>query len=95
MRYDMKESGKRIQSLRKLAGLTQEQLAEAVNISTSSLGKIECGKQGISLDLLIDFSAFFSVSLDYIVINRGTSRDLMLEKIKTIRTVLSEMEKEL
>ena len=37
MRYDMKESGKRIQSLRKLAGLTQEQLAEAVNISTSSL----------------------------------------------------------
>lgn len=95
MRYDPKESGQRIRDLRKLAGLTQEQLAETVNISTSALGKIERGLQGISLDLLIELSDFFSVSLDYIVINRQTSKDFILEKIKKLRTVLNEMEKEL
>lgn len=95
MHYNTKESGKRIQNLRKEAGLTQEQLAEVVNISISALGKIERGIQGISLDLLLDLSAFFSVSLDYIVINHETSKDLMLEKINTIRIALNEMEKEL
>lgn len=43
MYYDQKESGKRIAALRKKKGLTQEQLAEKLNISTSTLGKIERG----------------------------------------------------
>ena len=37
MYYDQKESGKRIAALRKEKGLTQEQLAEKLNISTSIL----------------------------------------------------------
>ena len=37
MYYDQKESGKRIAALRKEKGLTQEQLAEKLNISTSTL----------------------------------------------------------
>ena len=40
MYYDQKESGKRIAALRKEKGMTQEQLAEKLNISTSTLGKI-------------------------------------------------------
>ena len=54
MYYDQKESGKRIAALRKEKGLTQEQLAEKLNISTSTLGKIERGIQGFSIDLLIE-----------------------------------------
>lgn len=49
MYYDQKESGKRIAALRKEKGLTQEQLAEKLNISTSTLGKIERGIQGFSM----------------------------------------------
>ena len=41
MYYDPKESGKRIQTMRNSMGLTQEQLAEKVNISTNHLGAIE------------------------------------------------------
>ena len=95
MRYNPKECGKRIQSLRKLAGLTQEQLAEAVNISTSSLGKIERGIQGISIDLLIEFSIFFSVSLDYIIIDHETNKDTITEKLRLIKQILEEVEKKL
>ena len=39
MYYDPKECGRRIAKLRKERGLTQEQLAEKLNISTSNLGK--------------------------------------------------------
>ncbi|MDD7641041.1 MAG: helix-turn-helix transcriptional regulator [bacterium] len=68
MYYDQKESGKRIAALRKEKGLTQEQLAEKLNISTSTLGKIERGIQGFSIDLLIEIGIFFGISTDYILI---------------------------
>ena len=62
MYYDQKESGKRIAALRKEKGLTQEQLAEKLNISTSTLGKIERGIQGFSIDLLIEIGIFLTDS---------------------------------
>lgn len=61
MYYNQKESGKRIAKLRKERGLTQDQLAEKLNISTSNLGKLERGLQGISIDLLIEIGFFFNV----------------------------------
>ena len=51
MYYDQKESGKRIAALRKEKGMTQEQLAEKLNISYSMMAKIEIGNKGISIDL--------------------------------------------
>ena len=51
MYYDLKESGKRIQDLRKQKGLTQEELADRINISTSNRSKIEIGYSGVSIDL--------------------------------------------
>ena len=58
----------RIANLRKKKGLTQEQLAEKLNISTSNLGKLERGLQGMSIDLLIEIGIFFGVSTDYILL---------------------------
>ena len=52
MRYNMKESGKRIQELRRDRGMTQTQLAEYVGISSDNLGRIERGQQGVSIDLI-------------------------------------------
>lgn len=54
MYFDPKECGRRIAKLRKERGLTQEQLAEKLNISTSNLGKLERGLQGLSIDLLVE-----------------------------------------
>lgn len=68
MYYDQKESGKRIAELRKKKGLTQEQLAEKLNISTSNLGKLERGLQSFSIDLLIEIGFFFGVSTDYLLL---------------------------
>lgn len=47
-----KQLGKRIQYLRKQKGLSQENLAEALNIATTSLSYIETGRGFMSLSTL-------------------------------------------
>ena len=44
--------GKRIKELRKQQNLTQEQLAEKMNIDQRNLSKIECGNNFITSDTL-------------------------------------------
>lgn len=64
MLYDIELSGERIHKLRIQSGYTQEKLARALNIDRSLLSHIEAGKRGCSVDLLIQLSRFFDVSLD-------------------------------
>lgn len=70
MNYDMKRSGARIRQLRIQNGYTQEKLADALNIDQSYYGRIETGKKGCSVDLFIQLSAIFGVSLDYLILGR-------------------------
>ncbi len=70
MNYDIKECGKRIHQLRIQAGYTQNELAAELNIDRSFLSHIESGKRGCSVDLLVQFSDLFNVSLDYLVLGK-------------------------
>lgn len=70
MYYNIKESGERIRQLRIENGYTQEEVAEAINIDRSFFSRIESGKKGCSVDLLIHFSQFFCVSMDYLVLGK-------------------------
>lgn len=88
MYYDQKESGKRIAKLRKERGLTQDQLAEKLNISTSNLGKLERGLQGLSIDLLVEIRCFFGVSIDYILLGEEIQRQ---EIVADIDAVIAKM----
>ena len=92
MYFDPKECGKRIAKLRKERGLTQEQLADKLNISTSNLGKLERGLQGLSIDLLIEIGFFFCVSTDYLLIGcsiphyeAGKDMDSVIAQLQVIR----------
>lgn len=76
MYYDITEIGRRIQRLRRAKGLTQERLAEELNISVVHLAKIENGKRGCSLDILVDIAVFFDASLDYLVLGKVMGDDL-------------------
>ena len=48
MIYDTLEIGRRIQKLRREKGLTQEQLAERLNVSTVHLAKIETDRKSVA-----------------------------------------------
>lgn len=84
MYYNQKESGERIAKLRKERGLTQDQLAEKLNISTSNLGKLERGLQGLSIDLLVEIRCFFGVSTDYILLGEEIQRQEMIADIDSV-----------
>ena len=95
MRYNMKESGKRIQELRKDRGMTQTQLAEYVGISSDNLGRIERGQQGVSIDLLIELADFFVVSMDYIALGRKMKVDVVRSMIRSAIDTLVKLERSL
>ena len=79
MQYDLIQSGAVIRLLRIQNGYTQEGLARALNIDRSFLSYIESGKKGCSVDILVQLSALFNVSLDYIVL--GSTRNDSLRQI--------------
>ena len=70
MYFDQAKFGCRLRTLRKRRRMTQETLAGALNISIDHLSKIEHGKRGVSIDLLLDISEALDVSLDYLL--KGT-----------------------
>lgn len=59
MRFDQKVYGARIKKLRITKGLTQEQLAEKVSVSRTSIVKIENGTQSGSIELAVELAEFF------------------------------------
>ena len=61
------EFGEKIQTLRKLSGLTQEQLAEKLYISRTAVSKWESGKGYPNIESLKDIAQMFNVSIDYLL----------------------------
>lgn len=70
MYYDLKESGMRIKKLRKAAGYTQEKLAENVGVTVDTLGRIERGVKGASVDTLGTIAEFLNSSVDYLAFGK-------------------------
>ena len=56
--------GEKILTLRKAAGLSQDQLAEALNVSRQSVSKWELGESVPDLSRLVALGELFHVSLD-------------------------------
>ncbi len=67
MYYDIKKCGANIRQLRIQSGYTQEGLAQALNTDRSFLSYVESGKKGCSIDMLIQISDVFHVSLDCLI----------------------------
>lgn len=61
------ELKKKLSQLRKEQGLTQLELAEALNVSRQAVSRWEVGTAVPSLDNLVGLSEVYSVSLDYLV----------------------------
>ncbi|MBQ3587113.1 MAG: helix-turn-helix transcriptional regulator [Oscillospiraceae bacterium] len=61
---DYYEIGQKIRKYRKEKGLSQEQLAEAVNISVTHMSHIETANTKLSLPVLVDIAKTLQVSTD-------------------------------
>lgn len=77
MVLDTKTLGKRIRSERMRIGLTQDEFAEKLNISTSYYARIESGIRMPSLELVIQIVELTDYSLDCLIFG-----EYKTEKIK-------------
>lgn len=57
----------RLKELRKKEGLTQAQLANKLNIGTSTIGMYESNIRKPSYNVLKKIASFFNVSVDYLI----------------------------
>lgn len=62
-----KEIGKRIKEGRKKVGLTQEKLAEKIDVSPSYISEIERGSSICSLQVLVDIAHILNLNLEFLV----------------------------
>ena len=93
MYYDQKESGKRIAALRKKNGLTQEELAQKMNVSYSFISKLELGYFGASVDVLLELSSHFDVSLEFLVTGKEKQNDKLKHQIEMMEQQILMMQK--
>ena len=66
--------GERIKSAREASGRTQEQLAEAIEVSPQYISDLERGVVGISIPTLKRLCTFLAVSSDQILFDRQTEQ---------------------
>jgi transcriptional regulator with XRE-family HTH domain len=53
VRRGLREIGDRVTAWRKLRGLTQAQLADRANVTRRTVGRVEAGDGGVSLEVLL------------------------------------------
>lgn len=61
---DYKKIGERLKKLRKYFGLTQEQVANILNLGRDAILRIEKGERKIDLEELINFTKLYNISID-------------------------------
>ena len=72
---ELKAIGARIFEKRKQLGLTQEQVAEQMDVSIQMVSNLERGNKAIKIDNLIKISRILGVSTDYILTGLQSSAD--------------------
>lgn len=73
---DLKSIGERISNQRKLVGITQERLAEQMEVSIQMISNLERGVKAIKIDNLVKLSRILNVTTDYILTGDKTDGDI-------------------
>ena len=76
---DYYKIGQRIRKIRKAHGISQEKLAEMVNISTTHMSHIETGNTKLSLPVFVDIAAALGVGTDDLLDIPSTARVSLAE----------------
>ncbi len=78
----------KLYNLRKQKGLSQEELANRLNVSRQTISKWEVGDSTPDMEKLIAISDMFEISLDELVMNKVPTH---IEKISSKSDIASEL----
>lgn len=82
----LKEMGKRVSTRRKSLSLTQEALAEKMNVSIQMISNLELGKKAIRPENLAKLCDILNISADYLLTGTkvNNSADTLTDKIRRL-----------
>ncbi len=92
---DMASIGKIIQNLRNEKGLTQEQLAEKVELSTNYLSKVERGLCKLNVESFLKMAEVLDFTLEDFGINQKNKSNINSEKEEILKLILSSSSKDI
>lgn len=95
MHFDRVAYGERIKRLRTSKELTQEQLAEKINVSRTYIAKIENGLQTGPIEIAIELAVFFDVSMDFLLLGKDNHWLDRRQCLRMAIDILIELETEL
>lgn len=78
---DYYKIGQKIRKYRKNCGLSQEELAEKVGISTTHLSHIETGNTKLSLSVFVEIAYVLSVSTDELLYDAPNTSSVIKKEI--------------
>ena len=76
MAIDYASIGLRIKHARNKKNMTQEQLADVLNISRTQIGYLETGGRGVSLELLVSVSNALNAPISELLADNLTSSEV-------------------
>lgn len=89
---DQKKTGQFLKTLRKEKNITQEVLAEALNVSSRTVSRWETGSNMPDISLLVELSEFYQVSIPEII-NGERKSEKMNQETKDIAIKMAEYSK--
>lgn len=83
VKYDeiKNDFGKRLKEQRYMQKITQEKLAEDIGCSSQYIYQIESGRCKPSIDTLLSLSAYFGISIDYLLKGNNYAAEDSLDAI--------------
>lgn len=91
---DMKKTGAFLKELRKEKNLTQEQLAEKLNVSGRTVSRWETGNNLPDLDVLIEIADLYDVDIRELIDGERKSEKMNMETKDTLKKVADYAENE-
>lgn len=87
---DQKKIGNLLKKLRSEKGLTQEQLAEILNVSNRTVSRWETGSNMPDISLLVEIADFYDISIPEII-NGERKSEKMNDEVKEVKEVAKTM----
>ena len=69
--YKYIQEGKRLREIRKIIGVSVEDIAEKMSVMPNSYRQIEQGKAGFSMKLIKTMAIDYNVSIDWLLLGQG------------------------
>lgn len=95
MKFNAKECGMRIKSLRMAAGMKQIELCDQVYMSERNLRRIERGETPLTVESAVRLADFFRVGLNYLILGETDSNTVAKTEILKVISDLTAIAREL